>query len=58
MQAAPSIPLANKNTVTVRSILLKDSTGKVQAILPFDAMLDLKSIQDSTGRQLVAVTQN
>ncbi len=57
MQPAPSIPLVNPKEVTVRSVLLQDSTGKLQAILPFDAMLDLKRIQDSTGRQLVAVTQ-
>ncbi len=56
MEAAAKLPLAESKNVTVRSILLQDKTGRVQAIVPFDAMLDLKSIQDLTGRELVAVS--
>ena len=57
MEVAASIPLAESRNIKVRSILLQDKTGRVQAIVPFDAMLDLKSIQELTGRELVAVGQ-
>jgi HD-like signal output (HDOD) protein len=58
MEVAASLPLAQCRKIKVRSILLQDKTGRVQAIVPFDAMLDLKSIQESTGRELVAVSQS
>ncbi len=55
MEVAASLPSAESRNIQVRSILLQDKTGRVQAIVPFDAMLDLKSIQQQTGRELVAV---
>lgn len=55
MQVAEPLPLTDVKKITVRSVLLQDKTGRVQAILPVDAMLDLKSIQESTGRELVPV---
>jgi HD-like signal output (HDOD) protein len=55
MEVAASLPSVESRNIKVRSILLQDKTGRVQAIVPFDTMLDLKSIQQQTGRELVAV---
>lgn len=56
MEAAASNPLSAQKETKVRSILLQDKTGRVQAILAEQSLLDLKSIKEQTGRDLVAVS--
>jgi HD-like signal output (HDOD) protein/prolyl-tRNA editing enzyme YbaK/EbsC (Cys-tRNA(Pro) deacylase) len=56
IEAAASIPLSAKKETIVRSVLLQDKTGRVQAILAEHSLLDLKSIKEKTGRDLVAVS--
>lgn len=56
MEAAASRPLSAQKQTQVRSILLQDKTGRVQAILAEHSLLDLKSIKEQTGRDLVAVS--
>lgn len=55
MDVAASSPLIAQQETIVRSILLQDKTGRVQAILPEHSLLDLKSIKEQTGRDLTAV---
>lgn len=55
MEVAASIPLSGHKDTLVRSTLLQDRTGRVQAILPKGSMLDLKGIKDLTGRDLIVV---
>lgn len=54
MVAALANTAMNENTL-LRSVLLHDKTGRIQAILPAAALLDLNSIKDQTGRDLVAI---
>lgn len=56
MEAAASNPLSAQKETKVRAILLQDKTGRVQAILAEQSLLDLKSIKEQTGRDLVAVS--
>ncbi|MFT4886806.1 MAG: HD-like signal output (HDOD) protein [Pseudohongiellaceae bacterium] len=56
MEAAASNLLPTQRETIVRSILLQDRTGRVQAILSEHSLLDLKNIRDQTGRDLVAVS--
>jgi HD-like signal output (HDOD) protein/prolyl-tRNA editing enzyme YbaK/EbsC (Cys-tRNA(Pro) deacylase) len=56
MEAAASRPLSAQKQTQVRSILLQDKTGRVQAILAEHSLLDLKSIKEQTGRDLLAVS--
>lgn len=58
MEVAASLPLTDPQETLVRSILLQDKTGRVQTILAKDSLLDLKSIKEQTGRDLVAVSGN
>ncbi len=56
IEAAASIPLSAQKETIVRSILLQDKTGRVQVILAEHSLLDLKSIKEKTGRDLIAVS--
>lgn len=56
MEAVAATPLSPQKETSVRSILLQDRTGRVQAILSEHSLLDLKSIKQQTGRDLVAVS--
>jgi HD-like signal output (HDOD) protein/prolyl-tRNA editing enzyme YbaK/EbsC (Cys-tRNA(Pro) deacylase) len=56
IEGAASIPLSAQKETIVRSILLQDKTGRVQAILAEHSLLDLKSIKEKTGRDLIAVS--
>ena len=56
IEAAASIPLSAQKKTIVRSILLQDKTGRVQVILAEHSLLDLKSIKEKTGRDLIAVS--
>ncbi|MFK7863440.1 MAG: HDOD domain-containing protein [Pseudohongiellaceae bacterium] len=55
MEVAATIPMSDPREITVRMVLLGDKTGRVQAILGQDDLLDLKSIKEQTGRDLVAL---
>lgn len=56
MEAVAATPLSAQKETIVRSILLQDKTGRVQSILSQHSLLDLKSIKEQTGRDLVAVS--
>ena len=56
IEAAASIPLSAQKETIVRSILLQDKTGRVQVIFAEHSLLDLKSIKEKTGRDLIAVS--
>ena len=55
MEAAPTLITNGDKSTLLRAVLLHDKTGRVQAILPADNMLDLKALKDETGRDLVMV---
>ena len=57
MDIASTVVSESKDAALSRVVLLHDKTGRIQVILPQHAMLDLKSIQSETGRELVAVSQ-
>ena len=57
MAVAPAVQPANKEKPLLRVVLLHDKTGRIQVILAEQSMLDLKSITEQTGRDLVCVNQ-
>jgi len=58
MEAVDDLNLNPANEVAVRSVLLHDLTGRIQALLPERALLDLKKIKEQTGRDLVALKRD
>lgn len=58
MEAAQILVPDNDLPQTLRSVLLQDRTGRIQAILPADAMLDLRAVQEETGRDFRAVSDS
>lgn len=58
MEADSASASQHEETNTLRSVLLQDMTGRIQALLPDDAMLDLRAIHEETGRELKAVNPN
>ena len=58
MEAASAIIAEETETPLLRAVLLHDRTGRVQVILPENSLLDLKSIKDQTGRDLVAICKS
>ena len=54
---SPSASQQNE-TSPLRSVLLQDMTGRMQALLPDNAMLDLRAIHEETGREMKAVNPN
>lgn len=56
MEVAAPLQLTDPKEISVRTVLLSDKTGRVQAILAEGALLDLKSIKEQTGRDLVALS--
>lgn len=58
MEAAQEIVTEINPSQTLRSVLLQDRTGRVQAILPADAMLDLRAVQEETGRDFQPVCRS
>lgn len=57
MEAVSSIRPEKSEFPLLRSVLLHDLTGRIQVILPKNDLLDLKSITELTGRELVAVSK-
>ncbi len=57
MEAAKQLSPENTSPQSLRSVLLQDCTGRIQAILPSDAMLDLRAIHEETGREFKAVSE-
>jgi hypothetical protein len=55
MEAASVVLAEETETPLLRAVLLHDRTGRIQVILPENSLLDLKSIKDQTGRDLVAI---
>lgn len=53
----PKLVLAAANPCHVRSQLLEDSHGRVQALIPANYLLDLELIAKQFGRQLKAVSK-
>lgn len=57
MESATPPNTEHNQTNQLRAVLLQDSTGQVQATVAANAMLDLKLLQEATGRELSPVTQ-
>ncbi|NKB34638.1 MAG: HDOD domain-containing protein [Pseudomonadales bacterium] len=55
MEAASAALPEENEAPLLRSVLLHDRTGRIQVILPENGLLDLKSIKEQTGRELVAI---
>ena len=58
MEAAHRLVPNTDQVPTLRSVLLQDRTGRIQAILPADALLDLRAVQEETGRDFRAVAES
>lgn len=58
MEADSASASQHKEKNLLRSVLLQDMTGRIQALLPDYAMLDLRAIHEETGRELKPVNPN